>query len=337
MDVGQLVSAALGFLASYLTQVGSGLGDRVRQSVEDGLYQSIAGRLRQSERGRRAIELLEQDPSDPSARNEAGSVLEEECSRDPVFAADLERAIHFIQVNKNDVRVGPSGPDVTVGQHAKMSMRNSAIAGGNVDQSRRFNLTTNGIIGIILAVALLSFGAGTASGRYLLPSPDSPADAPNDRSDGATAAGGETLGPARGVGAEPCTPQPCASLGGIEMYLSGVEMFDEEITRYTTNRVLRFSWRIENLSSSDLEFTGAMRAYNSEGREIFDGYLNPSSFSDGCRDMAAVRIAAGQKRVSKEPVCYDILVGTSPADLVFFPDGLVSLFDGGLSISLERV
>lgn len=173
MDVGPLASAAVGFLASYLTQVGAGLGDRVRQSVEDGIYQSITGRLRQSKRGKRALEVLELDPSDSSALNEAGSALEAECSEDPSFAADLERAIHFIQANRNDMRMGPSGPDVTVGSGSKMKMRNSPIAGGNVDQSRRIHLTTNGLMALVAFVAAIFLSTGAVAGYYLLPSQES--------------------------------------------------------------------------------------------------------------------------------------------------------------------
>ena len=154
------IDAALRIVASYGRELGANVAERARDSASAGVYDLIAERFRRL--GHEGVfQRLQDHPEDLPAQDEARRLLRHACEGDIAFSATLGHALQ--QVNQPaiaPVTANPSGPrDLTVAPQASMIMKRSAIATGDIDQSRRIHVGLNGLIIVVIVAFLAGIGA----------------------------------------------------------------------------------------------------------------------------------------------------------------------------------
>lgn len=317
MNIDEVTGAAVGALGSYFQQIASGLAARVRDSAVERLYALVATRLQASKEAGQALADLEQQPDEPRALSEVERALAQAVEDDPALAAELDRLVRADRAEQeaaNAVPAGGGGTHVEVGPQASLDMRRGVIAGGGVDQSRRFHFGVGGLAGLIAAVALVAAGVSAAV-TYEVRTPPSPSPGTGDRPGSGSP---DTVSPPLGTpvaSLAPCSPRPCGVADGIEIYLSRGQIQPPK----DGQGELRFSWRIVNKSNTEFHFED----YISDAYDASNAAIGVSGMPD-CGEgtgPSEVRVTPGSES-STIPTChrYSSLDGHKPATIEFGVD-----------------
>ncbi|MEV8626223.1 hypothetical protein [Streptomyces sp. NPDC051079] len=135
MEPAELAVAAVSVVVATATGAATGLGEGLGAAAAD----LVRSRLRATDRGRAALERLDEDPAAPGAREEAQEVLREEIEADPEWRDRLQvqltsRTTHTTthvsggvlisggRVSRNQIVVGPLTVNNTPGGRALLAV-----------------------------------------------------------------------------------------------------------------------------------------------------------------------------------------------------------------------
>lgn len=160
MDPAVLAGQAVELVGAYLSGIASGVVKQTQASAAQALCTLVGQRLRRTKPGSVVMDRLETEPTDQGTQEIAKATLTEEVSEDTAFASELQRAVE--EVNSSQGNVDRSVVERQVNFHTGGgSVKNSVVAGGNVDQSRRTRIGLGGLL------ALLLIGGGAAGGYVI--------------------------------------------------------------------------------------------------------------------------------------------------------------------------
>jgi len=314
-QIGDLGATTADLLAEYFRRLGSGLMSRAENSAQEALYQLVTSRLGATATGRWVIDSLAQRPSDQAVSADLARLVNGEANADANFAERMRSIVESL--NDTSTRFGPSvasGPAISIGGRGTLNAQRGVIAGGSVDQSRRFHFNVGGLVALVLVAALVGAGTGAMVGYRLAPSSVATPRGATGEQTGTPAPAPSGQGDASGS----CGSRPrCAAYRGYTFYLSDYAIIPPSATESNNGQTLRFSLHILNSTSNNVRFDESVSALDRTGAVI--NLAGPNQSADGCGAQVEFQVPPGG-RYDTPTLCYDMASGSAEPKTIAIQD-----------------
>ena len=159
MDLAGIAHSVAAAVSAYLANAGA---TYVVDSIAYQVHAWLSEKLRTSRIGRHVLDVLAQNPTDPSARTAVEQAILDRAEQDQQFESELRNwAARLEQVTTTQGSLGEGavahgGVNIAGSAHGKFSLRGVIAGRDHIDQSRRtLRINTGGLIGIAAVVVVL--------------------------------------------------------------------------------------------------------------------------------------------------------------------------------------